>query len=376
MTPLTLALRGAKKAYDEWKRLDPADRESTKAEAARVLGLIGRLGKDAGQEGAKRILRRAAGRSAGDAEPSPEFAGQVKELVDATQSLTKAIAAARSRSRGAAPATKAGNLAGDASALPPAFRALDGAELPPQVLEQLTREFPGVLAFPTLSVESNTRTTQGSTLVLRTDQLIELRRLQGSWRDNLSSPRLRSWMVGRIGSIERPEPNVIRFNIGDAQQPVAVTVPDSGVAEEVVAAIAAARDAALSHPPSRTASAHTAHSATAAGIDTFSTATDTSQFLESWARRLIEAAGVQPTPDLVAEHVHMAEASITFTVLEPFLRSRNEQGALGHPFATSYRRCAELDAPAVNSAIDTFLLNVWDGWVEGCRDEHGELKRA
>lgn len=371
MTPLTLALRGATKAYDEWKRLDPADRESTKTEAARVLGLIGRLGKDAGQEGAKRILRRAAGRPAGDAEPSPEFAGQVKELVDATQSLTIAIREARSRSRGAAPATKAGNLAGDAPALPPAFRALHGAELPPQVLEQLTREFPGVLAFPTLSVQSNKRTTHGSTLVLRTDQLIELRRLQGSWRDNLSSPRLRSWMVGRIGSIERPEPNVIRFNIGDARQPIAVTVPDSDVAEEVVGAIAAARDAALGHPPSKAASAHTAHSATAAGIDTFSNATDTSQFLESWARRLVEAARVRPTPDLVAEHVHLAEASITFTILEPFLRSRNEQGAFGHPFATSYRRCAELDAPTVNSAIDAFLLNVWDGWVEGCRDGHG-----
>lgn len=109
-------------------------------------------------------------------------------------------------------------------------------------------------------------------------------------------------------------------------------------------------------------------------------------YLRDWARRLVVAAGVPPTEQLIAEHANMAAAGIHFMV---FLRLGAPRGISDlrqyfHPdpmpdgtpldtFDALYRKVIETEAGQrrVDEGIVALLDSSWNDWINGIREQYG-----
>jgi hypothetical protein len=109
-------------------------------------------------------------------------------------------------------------------------------------------------------------------------------------------------------------------------------------------------------------------------------------YLRDWARRLIVAAGLPPTEQLVMEHASMAASAVARMVFLRMGASRGishlsqyfRDGMLpdGTPLDTFdllYTRAVEVDAgqQAIDEGIVAFLDSCRDDWIEGIRQQYG-----
>jgi hypothetical protein len=108
-------------------------------------------------------------------------------------------------------------------------------------------------------------------------------------------------------------------------------------------------------------------------------------YLRDWARRLVLAAGVAPTEQLIAEHANMAAGAISIMVFQRLESGRGitelaqyfpdgqlPQGTALDTFDALYLRVIEVagEARAVNEKIAAFLSGCWEDWASGIRDRH------
>jgi hypothetical protein len=103
-------------------------------------------------------------------------------------------------------------------------------------------------------------------------------------------------------------------------------------------------------------------------------------YLRDWARRLVIAAGLPPTEQLVLEHANMAAAAIAQTIL-PRLAPGLSQQSLDHTtpqdtalntFDALYDKTTGLVGAQqpVNEAIVAFLGSCHDDWIQGIRQHY------
>lgn len=103
-------------------------------------------------------------------------------------------------------------------------------------------------------------------------------------------------------------------------------------------------------------------------------------YLRDWARRLVIAAGLPATEQLVLEHANMAAAAITRTIL-PRLAPGLSQQSLGYTtpqdtaldiFDVQYTKTTEVVGAQqpVNEAIVTFLNSCHNDWIHGIRQHY------
>jgi hypothetical protein len=118
----------------------------------------------------------------------------------------------------------------------------------------------------------------------------------------------------------------------------------------------------------------------ASSAEEFASYASKRDYLRDWARRLVIAASLPPTEQLVLEHANTAATAITQTVLArlaPGLgqRSRDHTVPQGTPLDavdTLYAKTVELarGQRAVDEAIVAFLDSCHDDWVQGIRQHY------
>lgn len=108
-------------------------------------------------------------------------------------------------------------------------------------------------------------------------------------------------------------------------------------------------------------------------------------YLRDWARRLVLAAGVPPTEQLVAEHAEMAAAAISAMVFlrqlgaprgitdinQYFPGGMKPAGPALDTFDALYAGVVTVldgQQQVADEATVAFLSSCWPGWVEGIRD--------
>jgi hypothetical protein len=108
-------------------------------------------------------------------------------------------------------------------------------------------------------------------------------------------------------------------------------------------------------------------------------------YLRDWARRLVVAAGVPPTEQLIVEHAEMAATAISVMVFlrlgaprgisdlrQYFHDSPMPEGTSLDTFDELYMKVIEAEAgrQGVDERIVAFLNGCWQDWVSGIRDQH------
>lgn len=109
-------------------------------------------------------------------------------------------------------------------------------------------------------------------------------------------------------------------------------------------------------------------------------------YLRDWARRLVVAAGVPPTEQLVVEHADMAAAAIGLMAFLPLGAPRGisdlnqyfHDGAMPagtwlDTFDVLYLKVVEVEArpQMTNEQITAVLDSCWNDWIRGIRERHG-----
>jgi hypothetical protein len=109
-------------------------------------------------------------------------------------------------------------------------------------------------------------------------------------------------------------------------------------------------------------------------------------YLRDWARRLIVAAGLPPTEQLVVEHASMAASAVARMVFlrvgashgishlsQYFRNGVLPDGAPLDTFDALYTRVIEVAAGqrVIDEGTVAFLDTCWDDWIEGIRQQHG-----
>jgi hypothetical protein len=143
---------------------------------------------------------------------------------------------------------------------------------------------------------------------------------------------------------------------------------------------ARARAAASAAP----AAAQPDRASTAAEFTSYGSKRD---YLRDWARRLVLAAGVAPTAQLIAEHANMAAGAISIMVFlrlgsgrgitelaQYFRDGQLPQGTALDTFDALYLRVIEVtgESRAVDEKIAAFLSGCWEDWASGIRDRHSD----
>lgn len=133
-------------------------------------------------------------------------------------------------------------------------------------------------------------------------------------------------------------------------------------------------------PPARTGGNSAAASGSAAE---FSSCGSKQEYLRDWARRLVVAAGVPPTDQLVRQHADMAAAGIRFMVFlrigashgisdlgEFFRPGPMPDGTPLETFDALYAKVVQLTAQqrAVDEGIAALLASSWNEWTASIRE--------
>jgi hypothetical protein len=108
-------------------------------------------------------------------------------------------------------------------------------------------------------------------------------------------------------------------------------------------------------------------------------------YLRDWARRLVVAAAIPPTEQLIVEHAEMAATAISVMVFlrlgaprgisdlkQYFHDSPMPEGTSLDTFDEVYTKVVEAEAgqQVVDERIVAFLNGCWDDWISGIRDRH------
>ncbi|MGO8883289.1 MAG: hypothetical protein ACLPUO_28380 [Streptosporangiaceae bacterium] len=123
----------------------------------------------------------------------------------------------------------------------------------------------------------------------------------------------------------------------------------------------------------------------ASSLAAFASCGSKRDYLTDWSRRLVVAAGVPPTEQLIVEHAEMAAAATRMMVFQRLAASHGisdlgqyfddrkmPEGTALDTFDVLYAKMSEAEAApqAVDERIIALFNSIWDDWVEGIRERH------